>query len=31
VYMDQLNMVPTGINYGTMISVNVRKPTAKDN
>jgi hypothetical protein len=30
-YMDQLNMVPPGINYGTMISVNVRKPTAKDN
>lgn len=30
VYMDQLNTVPPGINYGTMISVNVRKPTAKD-
>lgn len=30
VYMDQLNTVPPGINYGTMISVNVRKPSAKD-
>jgi hypothetical protein len=30
VYMDQLNAVPPGINYHTMISVNVRKPTAKD-
>lgn len=30
VYMDQLNTVPPGINYGTMIGVNVRKPTAKE-
>lgn len=30
VYMDQLGMVPPGINYGTSVALNVRKPTAKE-
>lgn len=29
-YMEQLGAVPPGINYGTMVDLNVRKPTAKD-
>ena len=29
-YMESLKVVPPGINYGTSIEVNVRKPTAKD-
>jgi hypothetical protein len=29
-YMDSLKYVPPGINYGTSVEVNVRKPTAKD-
>jgi nanoRNase/pAp phosphatase (c-di-AMP/oligoRNAs hydrolase) len=29
-YIDQLKAVPPGVNYGTRIEVNVRKPTAKE-
>lgn len=29
-YMETLKIVPPGVNYGTSIEVNVRKPTAKD-
>ena len=29
-YIDQLKSVPPGVNYGTRIEVNVRKPTNKD-
>ena len=28
-YIEQLKSVPPGVNYGTRIEVNVRKPTAK--
>jgi hypothetical protein len=29
-YIDKLKNVPPGVNYGTRIEVNVRKPTAKE-
>ncbi len=29
-YIDQMKQVPPGINYGTRIEVNVRKPTNKE-
>lgn len=29
-YIEQLKAVPPGVNYGTRIEVNVRKPTAKE-
>lgn len=29
-YIDQMKAVPPGVNYGTRIEVNVRKPTAKE-
>lgn len=29
-YIEQLNRVPPGVNYGTRIEVNVRKPTSKE-
>jgi hypothetical protein len=29
-YIEQLKSVPPGVNYGTRIEVNVRKPTAKE-
>ena len=29
-YIEQLKTVPPGVNYGTRIEVNVRKPTAKE-
>lgn len=28
-YIDQNNTVPAGVNYGTKLNVNIRKPTAK--
>ena len=28
-YIDQNNAVPAGVNYGTKLSVNIRRPTVK--